>query len=1356
MKIRCIFLLGLMVVSSRILSQCPTAGFSNNSPVCGGQVVQFQNSSVGATDYFWDFSAGDFDNPLADSLTIPGQVQTPSCVYPVSDNTGKYAFSCSRDDNRIVRYDYANGYQNGVTGIVDLGNVFSQVPSPNGMVFHQEAGTWYALVVSVFNNSLSRIEFGNGLNNAPTAASIIQTTGLAFPRGIDLTSGPTGDLYAIIANFTGNSVTVVSFGNSILNAPVLLGPYPTPGSGPMDVAWVRECDHWYALMACYNSSDVQLLDFGNDPGSTLSGSSTLVSGLTNPSSLAVGNDNAGWYLLTSNSGSGKISVHSLGSTLNAPAPNLTGEVLLGAGAPTGLNLIREESQWFGFVMMESLNQLITLSFENPGGVSLATSNDFEPAGISFAVGGTYHVVLEASDGSGNFDRHQELLQILPAPIVNFGYRNTCFGDFTEFTDSTVLSQSTIQSWNWDFGNGDNSTDQNPLYYFTSAGDYDVTLTVASSNGCVNALTQTVHINPRPVADFSATGGCSETASSFTNLSTISSGTIASSLWEFGNGDTSTAMDPQYAFASGGTYQVSLTVTSDAGCTSSFLQTTTIDDRPDGAFEATNTCIGQIVQFVNLTNVTGATITSIDWDFGDGNTSQQNDPSHTYPNSVANYPVTLVVVASNGCRDTVLQDIRINEIPVASFLFSPTTACQGNDVQFSDFSSVSGDTISAWRWDFGDGNFDTIQNPVHRFTNPGPNTVSLIAYAPSNCPSAIFQQTVNVLESPVADFSAPDVCLGSPTQFTNLSTVPAGSVIALTDWNFGDGGSAQTFHATSTYASSGTFEVILRIISDFGCVAVDTQLVNIRNLPTADFAVVNPCNNQDVQFTNLSSSDTTSTLTGYTWNFGDFANPNNTSNQQNPTHFYQNTGNYPVSLIVQTNDGCSDTLVQNIDIVESAPAQFTYSPTCLGELMEFFNPGSALDSLFLWNFGDSQTNQLQEPAHYYTFPGTYTVTLTVISTSGCVTVNSKQVTVSPIPVASFSTAPACIDAPYTFQDNSTIASGAITMWQWSIEGIGQIDPIRSPEYTFQDIGNYLVTLNVVSDIGCENSVSGNIQVHPIPESSFDFDPQFGNPPLEVTFSNLSTGGQNYVWDFGDGSPTSTDLAPVHLYTDTGLYQIRQIVTSLYGCIDTSERTIYIIRPILDVAVTDDSSYFDGDYFHVVTRLVNLGTRRIDSVFIETQLENGSMIREQLIATINNGPDGSVWYPFRSSFYVGSNRDFRYYCVRATEPNGEADVVPANNERCITRERELTVSTPFPNPFDESLNIRIMLPFQDELSVVLYDQLGNVAGEVYNGKAEKGSLRLTMNTSLLADGVYTLRVLFRDAVEVRQVVKASRNR
>lgn len=1356
MKIQGVLTAWLIMAASGLTAQCPTAGFSNNAPVCGGQAIQLQNTSSGATEYFWDFSAGDFENPVADTSVIAGQVQTPSCVFPVSDPTGDYAFGCSRDDNRLVRYDYANGYANGVTSITDLGNVFSQVPSPNGMVFRQEAGTWYALVVSVFNNSLSRVEFGNGLGNAPTAASIILTNGLAFPRGIDLTSDASGNLFAIVANFTGNSVSVIGFGNSILNAPSLLGAYATPGSGPMDVTWVRECGHWYALLLCYSSSDVQLLDFGNDPGSTPASAVQLVSGLSNPSSLSVVDDNARWYVLTSNSSTGKISIHLLGATLSAPSPVLTGELPLGTGSPTGLNMIRQGTRWYGFVMMESLNTLITLRYDDPGSIGMPTSTDFEPSGVTFTVGGTYSVVLEATDAAGNSDRHQEQLQILPAPIVGFGFFNTCFGDFTVFTDSTVLSQSTIQSWHWDFGNGDTSVDQNPLYYFTAAADYPVTLTVASSNGCVNELTQTVRIHPRPTAAFSASGGCSETETPFVNLSTIASGAIVSSLWEFGNGDTSDLMDPPYAYPSGGTYQVQLTVTSDAGCTSSIQQSTTIDDRPDGAFEASNTCIGQTVQFVNLTSVTGATITSIDWDFGDGNTSQQSNPSHSYPSTVSNYPVTLIVIASNGCSDTVVNDIRINEIPTANFLFSPTTACQGNNVQFSDFSSVNGDTISAWRWDFGDGTFDSIQNPVHRFTTSGAITVSLIAYAPSNCPSAIFQQTVNVLESPVADFIATEVCAGSPTQFTNLSTVPAGSVIALTSWDFGEGGTAQSYSPAYQYGYAGSYPVILRITSDFGCVAVDTQYVTVHGLPTADFTVVNPCNNQNVQFNNLSTADSLSSLTSYTWNFGDFANPNNTSQNEDPTHLYANTGTYPVFLIATTDRGCSDTLIRNIDIVQSAPAQFTYSPTCFGDLMEFFNPGSALDSAYLWNFGDNQTNQLQEPAHYYTFPGTYTVTLTVISTSGCATTNTKQVTVSPIPVANFSTPPACIGTWYTFRDTSTIASGAITQWLWNIDGIGPIDSVRAPSYTFQDTGSYPVTLTVLSDIGCSNSVRRTVRVYPLPVASFDFDPQFGNPPLEVNFTNLSQGAQSYQWDFGDGSAFSTDLAPLHLYTDTGLYTIRQVVISPFGCVDTSERTIYIIRPILDVAVTDDSSYFDGDYFHVVSRLTNLGTRRIDSVFVEAQLENGSKIREQAHIVLNNGPDGSVWYPFIASFYVGSSRDFRYYCVRAVEPNGESDAVPGNNERCNARQRELTVSTPFPNPFDESLNIRIMLPFNDELNITLYDQYGHTAGILFDGKAEKGSLSLRMNTSQLADGVYTLRVQFRDAVEVKQVVKTRVNR
>ena len=141
-------------------------------------------------------------------------------------------------------------------------------------------------------------------------------------------------------------------------------------------------------------------------------------------------------------------------------------------------------------------------------------------------------------------------------------------------------------------------------------------------------------------------------------------------------------------------------------------------------------------------------------------------------------------------------------------------------------------------------------------------------------------------------------------------------------------------------------------------------------------------------------------------------------------------------------------------------------------MEFFN-SARQDSLFLWNFGDNQTNQVQEPAHYYAFPGTYTVTLTVTSFSGCISTASRQVTVSPIPEAGFSTQPACVNTEYTFVDTSRISIGSITNWTWSLPD-GTMLSGFAPVYTFADTGTLSVTLDVVSDIGCEASVTRDIR------------------------------------------------------------------------------------------------------------------------------------------------------------------------------------------------------------------------------------------------------------------------------------------
>ncbi len=1337
-------------------SQCPNSQFSAAGPVCADIPINFSNTSSGAISYQWDFCAGDFDSLITDTNDVSGFLNTPSGITAVSDSSGNFVFACSRGDDKIIRYDYANGFNNLPTLVTDLGNVFGQVSSPNGIVFHRENSVWYALVLSVFNNTMTRIEFGNGLNNNPTAASVIVSSNLNLPRGLDIITDHTGKVIVAIANFIGSSVTVVDFGNSITNAPVVGSPYSLTGGGAIDVDLVMECGTYYALVSCYNSNEIVLVNYGSSMLNAPSANAGLIGGLGNPSGVSVVQDNANWYVLASNSLNGKVTVHNIGNSFSAPSPVLEGEIELGAGNPAGINLIKHESDWFAFVTMEASNIFKKVNFRNTCNVSQAVSGDSNPVNVSYGTGGNYRISLEAMDASGNSHFSSQTVSVFISPVADFSMTGNCLGDQSQFSDSSYLASGSFSSWSWHFGNGDSSSVQHPFYTYSDTGSYPVRLITTASNGCSDTITKIFEVSLVPVAAFSTTPGCSESSLTFTDLSTIGSGSITDWLWEFGTGDTSTLSNPVYAYASGGTYPIILSVTSDKGCTDSISQNLIINDRPLGSYLASNTCVGQVVQFTDQTSVSGTSIVSYSWEFGDGDTSTLQNPGHLYAGGVANYDVRLIVTAANGCVDTVDRNIKINNVPVASFSYSPLTVCQGNDVQFTDLSLVSSDTISSWFWDFGDGSTDTVRNPVHQFANSGNQTISLIAYSPSSCPSPVSQQTITITASPSALFNFTEACLGDPTLFSDMSTAPTGSTIISRVWNFGTGDSSLLTNPAYTFAGSGLFPVVLSVTTDAGCVNSYNTTVPVHALPVAAFSTSNLCSNQAAVFNNLSSADTNSVLVAYEWNFGDFGSgAANTSSLANPVHTYINAGLYDVFLIASTDHSCKDTALVQIRINPSAPANFTYSPTCYGDLMEFFNPGSSLDSAYFWSFGDSQSNQLKEPAHFYAFPGNYTVTLTVYAQGGCATSASRLVSVSPIPEADFTVSPACIGTPYQFTDNSSISSGSIVNWQWTIDNLAVIDSVRNPVYTFNDTGSYTVTLLVSSDIGCTHNVSGVITSNPLPVANFSFNPQFGNPPLDVQFSDFSTGAVGYSWDFGDGQSGGNLANPSHIYQDTGLFTIRQTVFSNAGCTDSVSKNIYVIRPILDIAITGDSSYISGNYFHLVVRIANLGTRQIDSVNIEGRLADGTNVLEKYVSLIPNGPSGIQWYTFHAKFLITASTKLDYYCVKVSEPNGESDDFPSNNEKCFSRIKTLAIVGPYPNPFTETVTVKAILPFDDELEIDLIDHTGKTVKTITSGFASEGLNEYSINLSGLADGLYTLRFQFRDEVSTRPILKNSVN-
>ncbi|MFN8145402.1 MAG: PKD domain-containing protein [Bacteroidia bacterium] len=1344
------------LITLGVKGQCPVPGFTIGSAGCANQSVPFTNTSTGATQYEWDFCGGDFratPNPINFSVSF----LNPLGITPVFDGSNWFAFVNNDGDGSIVRLDFGNSLMNSPTS-TNMGNIGGELTSGGGrsnMEIIQENGNWYGLLTCQGNAKLLIYSFGNSLSNTPTVSSsvFVQLSGTAFfLKAVQ----DNGNLYLFVAN-TGATVELFNFGSSVTNTPTT-STISVPGaSSLLCIDIIKDCDQWYGFASSYAASAIFRLDFGT----SLTNTPTINTINPNPNSVSfpqnvkVGFDGLNWGAFVQNAGGGILYME-LGTSitnLNPPSSALT---LPGFGSSgLFLSLVKDASTFYLLTSNYGGSSCGIIEFANDCGANPAVSTTTN-ASCSWATGGVKYISLKATDASGNIKYYSDSISINFAPQNAFTTTSKCLGDITQFTDSSQLLQGSITSWNWDFGDLQSSNLQNPVNQYASVGSYTVTLVTTASSGCTDTLQQQIYIGPKPVVSFSSGTACAGTVIPFLDQSTISGGTITAWTWFFGNGDSSNVQNPDYVYPTGGNYSVTLTATSDSGCADTWSNNLQINYQPEAAFIETNTCVGQSVQFTDASN-SQSPIQSYAWDFGDGNTDASSSPQHTYPNVVANYNVQLIITSANGCIDTLIKDVRINTVPVANFTTTVANACQNNAVQFQDLSSVSGDTLCKWYWDFGDNSYDSVPNPVHAFSTAGPNIVRLVVYSPSSCPSAMFQQTIDIVESPQASFSYTDVCLGGTTQFNNLSIVPTGSTIDSVLWDFGTGDVSGDPNVTFyTYNAAGSYPVALTVISNFGCVGSDTVNVPVRALPVSQFTFTNPCSGQAVQFTNQSSADSLSTIANYTWNFGDFGSPNNISNQQDPAHTYSNANTYTVFLITTTNFGCKDTLVDTLQIFPSTTSQFAYSPTCDGDLMEFFNPGSPLDSAYLWNFGDNQTNQVPEPAHFYAFPGTYTVTLTVYAFSGCATSSSKQVTVSPIPVADFPVQPICVGSNYQFQDASSINNGSIVHWDWSIAGLNSLDTIQNPAYTFADTGTYAVTLIIASDIGCTNSVTKTVHVYPLPIANFSFDPQFGNPPLDVQFTDFSTGGSGYQWNFGDGSSLSNLHEPSHIYQDTGIFTIRQYVTTAYGCLDSIDKSIYVIRPVLDISITGDSSYVDGNYFYVVARIANLGTREITKVNMEARLEDGTTIKEKYEQLIPNGPAGIQSYLFKAAFLISENSNFDYYCIKASDPNDETDNIPSNNEKCFNRTSNLAFVNPYPNPFINDLTIRLILPFEEVVMIDLLDHTGKEIMNLYNGSAKKGLLEVTRDLSDLSDGVYSIRTQFRDEIQTRRIVKLSRTR
>lgn len=773
---------------------------------------------------------------------------------------------------------------------------------------------------------------------------------------------------------------------------------------------------------------------------------------------------------------------------------------------------------------------------------------------------------------GCTDTIQHLIHVDTLPFVNFNYDTVCFGNPVHFTNLSYGRGSPLIGYQWYFGDGNSSTNTNPVHIYPAPGSYSVLLVVQAANGCIDSVRHTIIVSPPPIASFNNTIACLGSLTHFTSTSTTTFGNIVSWQWDFGDGvGNSTLQNPDYIFPGGGTFNVQLIVTTNIGCSDTIIRPVFVSPLPTAAFTAPSVCQGTGTSFSDMSSGNGTILTGWNWNFGDGNTSSTQNPTHIYGNA-GDFSVHLTVTSQFGCQDDTIITVTVDSLPDASFIAS--TECIGMATTFTDASIAHGSAIVTWTWNFGDGTGDNTQNPIHQYANSGTYSVLLIVENADGCIDSI-RQNINVSPQPLAEFNFNTACEGNNTFFTNGSTSTFGTIVNW-DWSFGDGtGTSGQQNPTYLYPDSGNYQTTLVVTTSFGCKDTITHTVYVSPIPLADFTSPDVCFGTASTFTDLSSGFVT-TVSNWNYSFGD----GNSSTLQNPGHTYANPGSYNVSLQIHNQYGCTDDTTISIKIDSLPQPEFNFTNVCFHDTSVFSDNSIAHGSanvLYEWDFGDGQSGNGINVNNLYTGSGIYYVTLTVENINSCRASVTHPVNVFALPEAGFTFSSACFGSAVSFTDTSHANATILTSWDWNFGDASGTSTNQNPDYNYPSTGNYTVTLIIENINGCRDTASLPLQYMPTPEAEFSADTVCALTPTHFTNLTNNNGStiNSYQWNFGDGQ-SSGQSDPGNIYLTGGIYTATLIATSVSGCADTISKPV-LVDTIPTVIFTADTVCF-GDSTH----------------------------------------------------------------------------------------------------------------------------------------------------------------------------------
>ncbi|ALO67794.1 hypothetical protein AS189_16540 [Arthrobacter alpinus] len=569
----------------------------------------------------------------------------------------------------------------------------------------------------------------------------------------------------------------------------------------------------------------------------------------------------------------------------------------------------------------------------------------------------------------------------------------------------------IVNYAWDFGDGQTGTGASPSHSYSTAGTFQVKLTVTDNRGGVSSVTQpvtsTLPPNQLPTATFTSSTHNLEVSVDGTT-SSDSDGTVVSYAWDFGDGHTATGITTDYTYLAAGNYTIKLTVTDDRGGTGTTTKQVTVapapNSPPTAAFTSSTTGLSATFDG-NGSSDTDGQVVSYAWDFGDGTSLTGTTPTHVYT-VAGTFTVTLTVKDNQGATATISHQVIVeplpNQAPTAAFTYVPNKLAIAFDGTTS--SDLDG-TVTGYAWDFGDGTSSAGGATTHTYASSGTFTVKLTVTDNGGATGSV-SQVLTVTAGPPANIPPTakftSIMAGLNGNFDGTTSSDQDGTVASYDWAFGDGGSASTAVASHAFGTAGDYTVTLTVTDNDGAttsvshVVTATTPVNVP--PVAVFT--STVQKLDVAFDGSGSHDPDGQIASYAWAFGD----GTTSSGATAHHSYTTPGSYNVTLTVTDNLGGINSITHTVTATSPAnlppTAAFTTAGTALAVNVDGTTSSDPDGNVVSWgwNFGDAGTGSGVSVSHTYAVPGTYTITLTVTDDQGATATTSRSVVVALTPFA----------------------------------------------------------------------------------------------------------------------------------------------------------------------------------------------------------------------------------------------------------------------------------------------------------------------------------------------------------------------